>query len=272
MHRQSRGKIVALSARDLAVFKVLSRYRYLPSNFLHAFVPGNAGYHETRMTDLFHEGWLNRPRQQWAAINARYRPAIAELDTKGQQALIERGIIPGRALGNGGSFTHELMVCLIMASFELGARNTGLQLVSPELAHSAPRANLAPAGVEIRVSITHDGKNTAFDLKPDGYPFGLASANRRLWFPGFEADRHTEPLHVGDLERSSILKKVLAYREMVAADLYRSHLGFTNMLVPIITVNERHMQNMIAGSTVSPNSTSIRSSHARGIFAGAANG
>ena len=33
---------------------------------------------------------------------------------------------------------------------------------------------------------------------------------------------------------------------MVASDLYRSRFGFSNMLVPIVTVNEQHMRNMIA--------------------------
>ena len=116
MHARSRDRRIEITDRDIAVFKLLDRYRYLPSNFIHAFVGGNVSYHKTRMTDLFHEGWVRKPAQQWEAMNARYRFDTYELGHKASDALAERCLLTTHRLGTGSSFRHELMVCLVMAS------------------------------------------------------------------------------------------------------------------------------------------------------------
>ena len=253
MRRQSAGKSVIVSPRDLLIFRLLARYRYLPSNFLHAFVGGNPIRFKQRLGELFHEGYLGRPYRQWQAMNARYRPAVYELDDKARAELMEADI-PGRyRVGAGGSFAHELIVCIITASLELAARDiSDLNFVTwEELAMTAPASvRLSPTPSTVPVSIRHHDRRHEFNLKPDGRPFALRHAStagptRILYFPGIEVDRHTEPLSAFDLERSSILRKVLGYREMVATEAYKSRLGFTNMLVPIVTVNPQHMHNMI---------------------------
>ena len=72
-------------------------------------------------------------------------------------------------------------------------------------------------------------------------------AARTFWFAGFEADRHSEPLHPTDLNsrNSSILGKFLQYRHLVRDRLFESHFGMRNVFVPIITANDEHMHNMI---------------------------
>ncbi len=136
---------------------------------------------------------------------------------------------------------------------ELATRaNERLRFVTwEELAFSAPlETRLSPSPSSVPVTIARDGRTHSFLLKPDGHPFALEhrladGATRSLFFPGIEIDRHTEPLSAVDLERSSILRKILAYREMVASEVYKSHFGFPNMLLPIITVNATHMRNMM---------------------------
>src|SRR5688572_10164542 len=113
MHAQPRGRRLEITPRDLEIFKLLDRYRYLPSNFIHAFVGGNKSYHKARMTDLFHEGWLRKPVPQWEAMNARYRFDTYELGHRGSAVLADRGLVVTRRLGTGGFFRHELMVCQI---------------------------------------------------------------------------------------------------------------------------------------------------------------
>lgn len=232
---------------------LLARYRYLPSNFLHSFVGGNPIRFKQRLGDLFHEGYLGRPQRQWLAMNARYRPAICELDLKAEAELRNRGIYLSHRIGNGGSFAHELMVCLVAASFELTATvEDSLGFISWRdlLARAPAEPQRSPNPIAFRVSISHHERRFVFELKPDGRPFGLECAledgrRRALFFPGIEVDRHTEPLTTFDLQRSSIVKKVLAYREMVATGLYKTQLGMPNMLVPIVTVNAEHMHNMM---------------------------
>jgi hypothetical protein len=45
---------------------------------------------------------------------------------------------------------------------------------------------------------------------------------------------------------SSILGKFLQYQHLVRERLFESRFGMSNVLVPIITVNDQHMRNMIA--------------------------
>jgi hypothetical protein len=122
VHRASSGATILLGRRDLAIFRLLERYRYLPSNFIHAFVGGNLTCFKQRLGTLFHEGYLDRPLAQWKNANARYRPAVYQLADKAKAALAEHGFAALHHNAGGGSFAHELMVAEIMASFELASR------------------------------------------------------------------------------------------------------------------------------------------------------
>ena len=95
MRRVSAGKRIELTERDIELFKLLNRYRYLRSNFLYSFLGGNS---ETRFKErlghLYHDGrYINRPAQQWQFANCRHMPLIYELDAKGEQVLRQQGLI-----------------------------------------------------------------------------------------------------------------------------------------------------------------------------------
>ena len=63
MRRFRTGKRIELTKRDIAIFRWLSRYRYLRSSYLHAFVGGKSETRfKERLGDLFHEG---RPGRIW---------------------------------------------------------------------------------------------------------------------------------------------------------------------------------------------------------------
>jgi hypothetical protein len=247
LRAQPLGKRLEISDRDIEIFKLLARFRYLPSNFILAFVGGNVGYHKGRMTDLFHEGWLQKPMPQWEVMNARYRFDTYELGKRAVACLADRGVAVD-PIGARGSFRHEAMVCLIMASFELSARRHGVTLLSHkdvlERAPARTRDSLDP--FVIPTSFEHQGRMFNRSLRPDARPFGI-QARRTFWFCGFEADRHHEPVHPADLysRNSSILAKLLQYRHLVTERLFETHFGMSNVFVPIITINERHMHNMM---------------------------
>lgn len=248
MQAEPRGRRLEITPRDLEIFKLLDRYRYLPSNFIHAFVGGNDSYHKARMTDLFHEGWLRKPVPQWEAMNARYRFDTYELGHRATAVLADRGLVGARRLGTGGFFRHELMVCEIMASFELAVRRAGINLFTwQDVLAAAPQETRDSASpFVIPMSLNYKGRVYEKPLRPDGFPFGLAG-RRTFWFPGIEADRHYEPLHPTELtsRHSSILAKLLQYRHFVRERLFETHFGMGNVFVPIITVNEQHMLNML---------------------------
>ena len=115
--------VARITDRDVEIFKLLSRYRYLPSDDIHAFIGGGL-IHLTRRLDLLQRKpncYLNRPHQQRENAEANYRRLIYELDEPGSRVLRDRGL-PIRPKTYHRNFAHELMVCRIMASIELGGR------------------------------------------------------------------------------------------------------------------------------------------------------
>ena len=92
IRRQSSGKRVELTPRDLEIFRLLGRYPYLRSTFIHTFVGGDKTKLIERLGRLYHDGgYLNRPIQQWQLPNCRYMPVIYELDSEGEEALRQCG-------------------------------------------------------------------------------------------------------------------------------------------------------------------------------------
>jgi hypothetical protein len=253
---QSSGRAVRITPYVLSVLELLQRFRYLPSTYIHALIGGGETYYKDVLTRLFHERYIGRPASSWAAVNARYRPAVYELLEKGEQALKEHGRWR-RRLKTGNSFPHELMVCLIQASFELGSREHGLQLIKAQDILDHPKCPLHtrhakhPWGIPVSFNYNNGCETRYVEqyVETDGEFFGLAhvhaAGRTTIIFPGFEADRRTEPLEPDAYERSSIKKKFLAFREIAGGGLYQSRFGLPNAIVPFITINETHMRNMM---------------------------
>src|ERR1700730_19328271 len=136
-----RAVVVYPTQRDIEIFKLLTRYRYLPSDYIHAFVGGSANALSRRLNLLSRKPnlYLARPHQQRETADANYRHLIYELDERGSRVLKERGLsfLPKSYHRN---FEHELMVAQITASFELGTRErTNVRLISwPEIFANPP--------------------------------------------------------------------------------------------------------------------------------------
>ena len=251
------GKAVVVypTDRDIEVFQLLVRFRYLPSDYIHAFVGGNEKALTRRLNLLSRKPnlYLARPQQQRQNADANYRRLIYQLDERGSRVLRERGL-SFLCRSYHHNFAHELMVAQITASLELGTReNTNIRLIpwSEILANAntpqATRESATPATV--RVSYAMRGETRSDDITADARPFGLERIidGRRsyLFFPGIEADCATEPLDASDFDRSSIAKKFAAYIAIGEQAIYRSHFGFPNLLVPFVTTNSARMQSMM---------------------------
>ncbi len=266
MSRKKTGKHIAISPRDIEIFQLLERYRYLRSTFLYALVGGKSETRfKERLGDLYHEGgYINRPKAQWQYANARYMPVIYELAAPGRDVLRDTGnqsettqLRFRRSMGAHHQFAHALMICDILASIELGVREASNLRFIPwqEIIAKAPeetRAAHNPLALPVSVSHLsartrkrHDAKTT---LIPDAL-FGLeytgSDGAKRYRFFALEADRNTIPVRRPNLNQSSYLKKLLAYREIAARKIYTSHLGIPNLMVLTVTTNTRHMQNIM---------------------------
>ncbi|MEJ0041006.1 MAG: hypothetical protein WDM81_01680 [Rhizomicrobium sp.] len=76
-----------------------------------------------RLGHLFHEGYIDRPAEQWLFADARHRPATYELRTRTRLALREAGLgaCPRTYLsGAHRQFQHSRLICEALASIELG--------------------------------------------------------------------------------------------------------------------------------------------------------
>ena len=98
------------------------------------------------------------------------------------------------------------------------------------------------------IPVTYNQK--VYRLIADGWPFGIQRTidGEPHWTfcPGVEADCDSEGLESANFERSSIFKKFTLYLEVERKELYYSHWGFPDMVVPFFTTNEGHLNNMKA--------------------------
>src|SRR5690242_7834628 len=116
MRRTPKGLRMELSKRDIRLFELLCRYRYLRSTYLYAFAGGASETRfKERLGDLYHEGYLDRPKQQWDFADARSRPAVYAIAKKGRAALdaAGNGAGPGHMIAATArkQFLHALMIC-----------------------------------------------------------------------------------------------------------------------------------------------------------------
>ena len=241
--------------RDIEIFKLLARYRYLSSDYIHAFIGGNAKALTRRLNLLSRKPnlYLVRPHQQRESASSNHRPLIYELDERGVRLLRERGTSPP-AKSSSRYFAHELMTAQIMASFELGTREhphvrliTWSEILSREHTPRSTRESTSPASIPVTFSMR--GEAHSLKLTADGQPFGLerviGGSRSYLFFPGIEADCATEPLDASDADRSSLAKKFAAYTAIAEQGIYHSHFGFPNFFVPIITSATARMHSMM---------------------------
>ena len=249
MRRTQTGKRLELSARDIEIFKLLERYRYLRSTYIHAFVGGASEKRfKERLGDLFHEGYIDRPEQQWEFARARYLPVVYENGAGATRALREAGIaiddtrtFPATTAHR--QFQHSLMICEILASLDLGVRADPLLrfIAWPEILGRAPEA-VRSSGTPFRFPVPSGGY-----LVPDGL-FGLEyahSGTRAYRFFALEADRGTMPVVRSTASQTSYLGKIAAYREMIKHRIHKSHWGIPNLLVLTVTVSAARVQEIM---------------------------
>jgi Replication-relaxation len=252
------GSAVAVypTERDIEIFKLLARYHYLPSDYVHAFVGGNpkALLHRLNLLSRKPNLYLTRPPQQRQCADANYRPLTYALDEAGMRALRERDL-PVPLKSSRHNFIHELMIAQITASIELGTgSNPAIRLITWDEILANPTTPAATRALSlpnaIPVSYTLRGEARSDQIVADARPFGLErmvdGKRSFLFFPGIEADCGTEPIDAADPERSSIAKKFAAYLAIAEQGIHRSHFGFPNFFVPFITTTEVRLNSMMA--------------------------
>jgi hypothetical protein len=249
MRRKRSGKRLELTERDIAIFKLLERYRYLPSSYIHPFVGGTSEKRfKERLGDLFHEGYLDRPERQWEMASCRHRPSIHDIGSGAKRILAEQGIVEDPITWLSASayrqFSHSLLVCECLASTELGTRqHPAVRFISwPEILAKAPaqtRVSALPFQFPAMATSPAIAPDALFGIE---YATGEAMAYR---FFALEADRGSMPVVRSDSSKTSFMAKAAAYREIVARKMHKSQLGIPTLLVLTVTTSEARMKEML---------------------------
>ncbi len=248
MHRTRTGKSLALTARDLETFRVLCRYRFLRSTYLHAFVGGDSEKRfKERLGDLFHEGYLDRPSEQWRFADARFTPVVHELGNGGRAAIAAVGLEPEPFtwLQNGPhrQFEHSLMICEVLSSIELAIRERqDLRFIAwPDILAKAPEN----ARQSVKPYLLTAGEG--FSVAPDAL-FGIEyqrDGRKRYRFFALEADRGTMPLARVGKTGTSVIAKLEAYHVSLSRDAHRSQLGIPNLLMLMVTTDQGRCEEIV---------------------------
>lgn len=133
-HRQPTGKRIVLTGRDIELFQLLWRYRFLRSDRIVAYLaPKSPKRLIERLGDLYHEVQLvNRPTAQWNEARAEQKHLAYELTNKGFDAYLDASAsapLPSPIVKYAGGsdrqvlqFHHALHISEVMIDIEIGLR------------------------------------------------------------------------------------------------------------------------------------------------------
>lgn len=91
--RSGNARAACLTQRDIeGIFKPLTRYRYLPVDYIHAFADGSLDYLVNRLNLLCRQPnrYVARPHQHRANAGANHRRLVYELAEKGWAVMHEQ--------------------------------------------------------------------------------------------------------------------------------------------------------------------------------------
>lgn len=191
-----------------------------------------------RLKKLVKGDYLLGGRRQFAL------PNVYELGSKGKEDLRQRGLFsvyagilnPGRDAPHHER-EHDLMVCDVVASLELGIQKAGLRFIP--VYEILANTDLNPYNNPI--SIPLGGRR----LVPDAL-FGVEGKQGAVYF-ALEVDRGTEQLkkRTGKYETgSSYESKLEGYDQLIQQKIYKSRFKLPNLRVLHVTIAEARKENM----------------------------
>jgi hypothetical protein len=250
LDRSGNSIVARLTDDDFTIFKLLGRYRYLPTDYLAALTGRSLPALQARLEILCRKPncFISRPHQQRDNAEANSRRLVYELDDKGAHELRNRGVVYSRKK-NLHNFAHELMACTIAASFEIGEKtNQGIRIIGWHELIDSPQMPAATKQLTNPQSLLFSGDGKQIEIASDWRPFVIErnfQSKSFIFVFGFEADCGTEPVDTADPERSAIRNKFTAYLTALEHDVPRLRYGATTFMVPFVTTTEARMRSMI---------------------------
>lgn len=254
-----------LQDRDIEIIRQVHTYRFLTSSHIKALVSGSDKVILKRLQFLYHNQYLDRPRQQVVFSAGGSAPMIYGLGNKGadllaQEFKISRSKVDWTSKNREAKtffLNHTLLIADFMVCLELACReNNDIKLIQPEeILDQAPeemRKRINPYRLTIDTVATIGGKTKKINigLVPDKL-FGLFFVNkpegRNKAYFFLEADRATMPIKRKNLFRTSFYKKAVGYyfASPMQGGLFEKTFGFKHARVLTITKSADRVKNMI---------------------------
>lgn len=244
----STGKRVHVTPKDMEMLKAIHHHGPLSSTYLHQFRSPDTSKQATvqRLTVLFNEAntrhggpYLMRPFQQNQAIDARYNDCVYDLTPAGIEALKEAGEWHDLAPSNRNPWQHAFMIACLTASIELACQKQGYTFMH---GHEL----LERCGASLRQSITfksEEGERVTKDLIPDALFAIDYGGSFRVFL--LEADRRTEPIEPGTMNRKSALRNIRQYEQFVGQKHYKEAW---NLTAPLTVLNVTSSESRVPAS------------------------
>lgn len=246
-----------LTSDDLAILRHVAEHRFLRSTHLTALLNRPAKKIVERLSALYHNAYLDRPRAQLDYYaTAGSTPFVYALGNKGADVLAG---LDGRPRANidwttknrsaGRLFIdHTLMIANLMIALELATRRrSDVRLIGPRELHSLlpASARTAPHPWTLTAKIKYKGKTVEAKVIPDKV-FGLEfrDTGKRCYF-FVEADRGTMPIRRTHPRQTSFEHKLRTYLAAHAAHVHRDRLALANFRVLTITTSRARAMTMI---------------------------
>jgi hypothetical protein len=235
----SRGEKVHASPSVLATLEVLTRYRYLPSNYVSVLTGFSYRYCKSGLFPrLFHEGYVFCPPEGMQSYNARYRHRIMSITPRGEVFLKEYGLfVPVRKTKQ--PFRHQFMGELARASFEIATREIphlsirwGTDILDNPRCPPTTRDDPEPFAIPV------NGTTVKPDDEIVGYRYGPPGTQSSFLFFVREDDRDTE-------DWTTVRRKMEAYLAIQQQEIYKKRYGIPNCLFLWLTISPRRMQEMM---------------------------
>lgn len=252
-HRHSRSRqqvSYIVTDKVLDILCLLARYKYLRSSSIHALLPHRSkdGLLRT-LRRMFDAGLIQKPIEQRRGYNNLYAPDIYMLDRDGEQTLLERGMSPKAVTrlyrqatdGPIKNFAHAMMICDTLASIEAGARDRLIPWTEIVARTDHPEPMKLKCSLSFAFGQRTEKMETA--IVPDGL-FGVRYPDGKAAFFALECE-HFNPIEPTTLGRSSFLKKLLAYRDIIRRQEYKTQLAIPNLRVLVVAPTPTRIQHMI---------------------------
>jgi hypothetical protein len=253
--RASEPPAFRLTDDDVEIVRQLARYRFLRSTHIAALVRRSIDRTNDRLKNLFHAGYVDRPRAQLDYYpTSGSAPIVYALADRGARLLIERDGVTftnaewtrkNRETGRP-YIEHQIEVVNFLVALQRAARDRDdVQLVhSSEMIAEIPNpTHTGRSPFALRVKLSHKGMMHEISVVPDlVFALRFADGERRNFM--VEIDRGTMPITRSNFNQTSFARKMHAYVSAHASKQHVRQFGWKNFRVLTLTTDRLRMQSM----------------------------